>query len=197
MTGPDAVILAGGASRRMGGGDKGLRQLGASTVLGHVIDRVAPQVGRLAINANGGAARFAAYRLPVLGDPVTGLPGPLAGVLAAMDWCDGASVVTVAGDVPFVPRDLVGRLVAAARTTGAAVAASGGRWHGVCALWPVSARGPVAAALARGERRVGAVLGALSPGVAEWPVTAPDGFFNINTPDDLAAAERWLCSTPG
>lgn len=200
MTGPVAVILAGGAARRMGGGDKGLRPLGTSTVLGHVVARLAPQVAALAINANGDADRFAAFALPVVADPVAGLPGPLAGVLAAMDWAmaQGAdAVVTVAGDVPFVPCDLIPRLMLAAEGTGMAIAASGGRWHPVCALWPVAARDAVADALERGERKVAGVAATLAPGVADWPETEPDGFFNVNTQEDLSRAEAWACSTAG
>ena len=188
------MILAGGQSRRMGGGDKGLLRLGSGTVIGRVIDRMAAQVGQLAINANGDAARFSAYGLPVLPDPVPGQPGPLAGILAAIDWAirlGAAWVVTVPSDTPFVPHDLVARLLAT-QTGPVVIAATGDRIHPTCGLWSVGLRDDLAATLARGERKVrdftdrhGAAIAAFDPG-------QPDPFFNINTPADLALAQGWL-----
>lgn len=191
------VILAGGQARRMGGGDKGLLLLAGRPILAHVIDRFAPQVAALALNANGDPDRFAGFGLPVLPDPVPGRPGPLAGILAAMDWAaarGSEAVVTVAADTPFFPRDLVARLVAAAHG-GAAFAESpedGGRMraHPTFGLWPVSRRAAVQAAIAAGNLRVGAFAAALGAGRASFAAGPPDPFFNINTAEDLALAER-------
>ena len=150
------VILAGGAGRRMGGTDKSALPLGAQPLLARVIDRLDPQVERLAISANGDASRFASYRLPVLPDT---LPlGPLSGVLAALDWAapQGATaVVSVAVDTPFFPGDLVPQLLLAAEgsSSGAALAWSGGRTHPTFALWPVTLRSDLRATLDRGEAR--------------------------------------------
>ena len=189
-----AVILAGGQSRRMGGGDKGLLALGSGTVIGSVIGRIAPQVAALAINANGDPARFLVYGLPVLPDSLPGHPGPLAGILAAMEWALGQKagwVVTVPSDTPFVPRDLVARLTAA-QTALVVIVATGERIHPTCGLWSVTLRDDLAATLVRGDRKVrdfthrhGAAVVAFDPG-------PPDPFFNINTPADLAQAQGWL-----
>ena len=117
MTPPVGIILAGGQATRMGGGDKGLRHLGGQTLLGHVIDRLSPQVADMALNANGDPARFAALGMDVVADSIDGFAGPLAGVLAGLDWAAerGAdTVVSVAADTPFFPCDLVPRLHLAA-----------------------------------------------------------------------------------
>src|SRR5690606_20990586 len=150
-TDPPCVILAGGQARRMGGGDKGLLPLGSGRVIDHVIARLAPQCGALAINANGDPARFADFGLPVLADPVPGQPGPLAGILAAMDWAAGLGagvVVTAAADSPFLPRDLVARLVAATTHGGAVAESPDGtgrmRAHPTFGLWPIGLRGALA-----------------------------------------------------
>lgn len=191
---PLGVILAGGQARRMGGGDKALVRLGGRSLLDHVAGRIGPQVARLALNANGDAARFVGAGLPVLPDPVVGYPGPLAGVLAALDWAVAAGVphvVTVACDTPFLPCDLVPRLILAA-DGGPAVAGSGGRLHPTAALWPVALRAPLARALAEGEARVGHWAMAQGAAVAEFAPGPPDPFLNLNTPADLAAAEGRL-----
>ncbi|MFZ4410446.1 MAG: molybdenum cofactor guanylyltransferase MobA [Paracraurococcus sp.] len=145
-----AVVLAGGLARRMGGGDKPLRLLAGRPLLDHVLDRVAPQVAAVILNANGDAARFAAYGLPVVADPLPDFPGPLAGVLAGLDWAaahrpDVATVLSVPGDGPFLPADLVARLEAArvAASVPMACAASGGWTHQPIALWPVPLPNPV------------------------------------------------------
>jgi molybdenum cofactor guanylyltransferase len=181
------VILAGGAGRRMGGADKALLPLGGSTLLARAIDRFGPQVAALAISANGDARRFADFRLPVLADD--GGVGPLAGVLAALDWASEAdAVVSMAVDVPFVPGDLVPRLLAAGMP---GVACSGGRDHPTCAIWPISLRAPLRAFLNSGAKpRVSDFLASHGVARAEFP---DDGAFaNINTPTDLAAAEGRL-----
>jgi molybdenum cofactor guanylyltransferase len=192
------VILDGGRASRMGGGDKGLRRLAGQPLIGHVMGRLAPQVAALAISGRDGVAGFG---LPVLADSVAGQPGPLAGVLAAMDWAAGlgaAQVVTVAADTPFIPRDLVARLAAAGDVAVAASAdgAEGVRVHPVCALWPVRLREGLRAALAAGERRVG--LWAAQHGAVEVVFAAVpfDPFFNINTPADLALAETLAAAAP-
>lgn len=189
-----AVILAGGLARRMGGGDKGLRPFGSGTVLSAVLARLAPQAAPVALNANGDPARFATLGLPVLPDPVPGHPGPLAGLLAAMDWAGGLgaeAVLTVPGDAPFLPRDLAARLRAAGAPS---VAASGGRTHPVAGLWPVRLAPLLREGLAQGLRRVEAFAQAQGAVRAEFDPEpgGPDPFLNLNTPEDLEAARRWL-----
>lgn len=191
------IILAGGRARRMGGGDKVLRPLGRSTILDHVVALARPQVAALALSANGDPRRFERFGLPVLPDGVPDFPGPLAGLLAGLEWAAALSGAThlasFAGDSPIFPADLVCRLVANAGS-GAACAASGGRLHPVFGLWPVAARDELRRALVvdglrRVEdwaRRVGAV-------VVDFPAPAGrDPFFNVNRPEDLAAAETML-----
>ncbi|MGD9543139.1 MAG: molybdenum cofactor guanylyltransferase MobA [Methylocystis sp.] len=188
------VILAGGLARRMGGGDKPLVEIGGRPILQHVIDRLKPQCGSLAINANGDPARFARFGLPVVADSVDGFAGPLAGVLAGMDFgaARGAThVLTAPGDTPFLPADLLSRLEAARRRTDAAiaVAASDARAHHAVALWPVAMREDLRRALVdEGERRVSAFIGRFANVVVEWPVEPYDPFFNVNKPVDLARA---------
>lgn len=201
------VILAGGRATRMGGGDKGMREVAGQRLIDHVIGRLGPQVARLAINANGDPARWAGFGLPVLADGLEGQPGPLAGILAGMDWAAEqgfAAVVSVAADTPFFPRDLVCGLHAAAGPRGVAIAASRDetgrvRNHPTFGLWPVALRHDLRAALAGGMRKVGfwADLQAAGRGLFAAPA---DPFFNVNTPEDLALAERIvgiLARTPG
>src|SRR6187399_1776172 len=141
------LLLAGGLSRRMGGGDKALRPLGGRTLIDHVIDRIAPQVAGLVLNANGDPDRFAAFGLPVVGDSIPDFAGPLAGILAGLDWAakhkpEMAWLVSVPGDCPFLPRDLV-RCLHHARLEQAmplACAKSGNWRHPVAALWRVDLR---------------------------------------------------------
>ena len=193
-----AVILAGGRGTRMDGADKALLPLAGRPMIAHLIDRLAPQCAPLGINAGGEAGRFAFTDLPVLSDSVAGQPGPLAGILAALDWAaaSGAdAVVTAAVDTPFPPADLVDRLRQAARPTGLAIAASPDntgrmRRHPTFGLWPVRLRGPLRAALKAGERKVMLWAEAQGATVAEFAATPFDPFFNINTPEDLARAER-------
>jgi molybdopterin-guanine dinucleotide biosynthesis protein A len=183
------VILAGGQARRMGGGDKCLLPLGeGQVVLDEIVARLSGQVACLALNANGDPARFGAWGLPVLSDEMVDA-GPLAGVLAAMGWAQGQgcdAVVTVAGDTPFFPGDLVARLAAGG---GAVAFAATDRVHPVFALWDVALAPALRAALADGTRRVMAFATAQGAVEVVFPVTgAVDPFFNINTPDDLARA---------
>ena len=198
------IILAGGQSRRMGGGDKTLLALGGRSLLDHVVKRLVPQVGPLALSANGDPARFAGFGLPVLADTVEGYAGPLAGILTGIEWasiaCD--AVVTVAGDTPFFPKSMVERLAAAAATKpGAiAVASSGGRRHPTFALWPLGLHDALRRFLVdEDNRRVSTFIDRHDVVEVEFPMLASgeqqiDPFFNINTPDDLAIAERLLQS---
>ncbi len=197
------AILAGGLARRMGGGDKGLIRLGNRPILEHVIERLEPQVDALILNANGDARRFAHLGLPVVRDSVAGFPGPLAGVLAALEWTlarreESRFVVTAAGDTPFLPRDLVKRLMAALTAEGAdlAVAASGGRAHPVFGLWPVGAAAALRRAIVEEDiRKVDRFSARYRVAIAAFDEEASDPFFNINAPDDLEEAERlWMRS---
>jgi molybdopterin-guanine dinucleotide biosynthesis protein A len=189
------VILAGGLAQRMGGGDKPLAEIAGRPILQHVIDRLRPQCGLLAINANGDPARFSAFGLPVVADSVEGFAGPLAGVLAGMDFaaaCGAADVLSAPGDTPFLPADLLSRLEAARKQAGAdiAVAASGSRIHHAVALWPVALREDLRRALIEeGERKVSAFIRRYANAVVDWPAEPYDPFFNVNRPEDLARAE--------
>jgi len=191
------VILAGGLATRLGGGDKTLLPLGEGRILDHVLARLRSQVADVALNANGDAARFAAYDLPVIPDSVAGFPGPLAGILAAMDWAagrDAHSVVTVAGDTPFFPPDLVARLGEAGQGKSACpvIAATAEGWHPIFGLWPVGLRDDLRAALTGGARRVMRWANERGARVAMFEAHPFDPFFNINTPDDLASARAML-----
>lgn len=200
------LILAGGQSRRMGGGDKSLLPLGDGCVLDQVLSRLAPQTETLVLNANGDPTRFSAFRLLVLADTVEGFPGPLAGVLAGLEWAAAdtscKAIVTAAGDTPFLPLELVGRLAAAAdeRPGAIAVACSGGRQHPTFALWPVGCREALRHFLVDGDnRRVSAFIERHGHVEVEFPLLQAGGrqvdpFFNINVSDDLAQAERLLQS---
>ncbi|KAA0121116.1 molybdenum cofactor guanylyltransferase MobA [Methylobacterium sp. P1-11] len=187
------LILAGGQARRMGGGDKPLLRLGGRTLLDRVVERLKPQCGAgLALSANGDPSRFSAFPGPILRDPVPDQPGPLAGILAGLEHAAAqgvARVVSVSGDAPFLPADLVARLEAAGSETGIALAASGARQHYTIALWPTALRDDLRGYLERGERRVGAFIARHGAAAAAWPEEPVDPFLNLNTPEDLAAAE--------
>lgn len=194
---PVGVILAGGRGRRMDGADKALVMLDGAPLIAHVIRRLAPQVGALAINAGGDPARFADLALPVLPDPVPDQPGPLAGILAGMKWAgaQGAShIVTAATDTPFLPGDLVARLEHAAQAAHEpiALAESAGRLHPTFGLWPVALADDLALALEAGTRKVAAWALGEGAARAEFAMLPRDPFFNINTPDDLATAHRMI-----
>jgi len=196
MKQPVAIILAGGRATRMGGGDKGLLELGGTTLLAHVIARLEPQVAACALNANGDPARLAQFGLPVLADPVEGFAGPLAGVLAGMDWAaaQGAdTVVSVAADTPFFPCDLVPQLLLAADGMEAplALAATPDGRHPTFGLWPTCLRGDLRAALEGGLRKVVQWTDAHGARAAMFPADG-DPFFNINTPEDLERARQMI-----
>jgi molybdopterin-guanine dinucleotide biosynthesis protein A len=183
----------------MGGGDKGLLPLGEGTILGHVIDRLGPQVGGMALNANGDPARFAGLGLPVLPDESNERPGPLAGVLAGLDWAarhGAAAIVTAAADTPFLPRDLAVRLSEATGPAGLALAATreDGRTvrHPTFGMWPVALRDDLRAALAGGVRKVVLWTDPHEAGTAIFD--DPAAFFNVNTPDDLETARGMLAA---
>jgi molybdopterin-guanine dinucleotide biosynthesis protein A len=189
------VILAGGRSTRMGGGDKCLRLLGGRPLLAHVIARAAPQVGRLLLNANGDPARFAAFGLDIVPDSLAGHPGPLAGVLAGLDWArrqapEARAVVTFPSDSPFLPRDLVARLTASGAPL--ARARSAGRAHPVAALWPVALADDLRRALAEGLRKIDLWTARHGAADVEWDAGPPDPIYNANAPDLLVEAERLL-----
>ncbi|WP_089269230.1 molybdenum cofactor guanylyltransferase MobA [Puniceibacterium sediminis] len=202
MKQPLGVILAGGQARRMGGGDKGLLELGGQTLLAHVIARAEPQVAGLALNANGVPDRFADLDLPILPDSVAGYPGPLAGVLAGLDWAaerGAESIVTMAADTPFFPCDLVPRLLLASEGMEAPLVLAatpdperGQVRHPTFGLWPVSLRDDLRAALGDGVRKVVQWTDRHGGREAVFPVDGFDPFFNVNTPEDLARAEAML-----
>ena len=178
-------------------GDKPLRLLAGRSLLAHVIDRIAPQVEAMAINANGDPARFASFGLEVVADEVSDYPGPLAGVLAGMRWAASRGfslVLSVPTDTPFLPEDLVARLVEARETASAkiACAASGGRTHPVVGLWPVGLADMLEADLRGGMRKVERWTAQHGAALAGFGIEGGDPFFNVNTPEDLAQAEKML-----
>lgn len=192
------VILAGGLARRMGGGDKPMREIGGRSILDHVIERFSPQCDHLILNANGDPARFASFGFPVVADTIADYPGPLAGVLAALDWAATNQpqtewVASVAGDCPFLPRDLVARFHDARLKDDAqlVVAASAGRSHPVIGLWSVALRDELRHALVEeGMRKVGQWAARYKLATVTWPAVPVDPFFNANTVEDLSEAER-------
>jgi len=194
------LLLAGGQSRRMGGGDKALRLLAGQTLLDRVVDRMRPQVAALVLNANGEPSRFARFGLPVVADSIADFAGPLAGVLAGLDWAalnrpDCPLVVSLPTDAPFLPADLVARLVEGKDAQGAelACAASGGQPHPVIGLWPVRLRGELRHALtAEGIRKVDLWTARYPLATVDFPVAAIDPFFNANRPEDLDRAAALL-----
>jgi molybdopterin-guanine dinucleotide biosynthesis protein A len=194
------LLLAGGLSRRMGGGDKSLRLLAERPLLQHVIDRLGPQVNALVLNANGDPARFAPFGLPVVADSIPDFAGPLAGILAGLDWAaenrpDCPYLVSVATDAPFLPDDLVNRLVEHMASAGAelACAASGGRAHPVIGLWPVRLRASLRRAIVEEEiRKVDQWTARYRLATVAFADRPIDPFFNANRPEDLDRAEAML-----
>ncbi len=199
------VLLAGGLARRMGGGDKCLRELGGKPILTQVIERARPQVTDLILNANGDPERFKDFGLRVVPDVIEGFAGPLAGILTGMEWaakheqtCD--LIATFATDTPFFPEDLVARLEATFPEQGAdiACARTAGRTHPVFALWPVNLREDLREAmLVEDMRKIDAWTARYRVAVVDWPADPFDPFFNTNRPEDLAEAERLLAGGEG
>jgi molybdenum cofactor guanylyltransferase len=195
---PIGLILAGGLARRMGGGDKARITIGGKTILDRVLATMAPQCGRLIINANGDPARFADTGLPVVADSVPDFAGPLAGILAGLDWAaahapDVTDLASVPGDCPFLPADLVQRLAVtrAEAKTPLACARSGDWRHPVVGLWPVALREDLRQALMiEGLHKIEIWTARHGVAIAGWPLEPVDPFFNVNTPEDVAAAER-------
>ena len=192
------AILAGGLARRMGGGDKPMREIGGRTILDRVLTRLAPQCDGLILNANGDPTRFESFGLPVVADTVEGFAGPLAGILAALDWAaanrpDVTWIVSVAGDCPFLPGDLVARLHHARDTEGAqlAVAASGGQSHPVIGLWSTALREDLRRALVVEDcRKIDRWTARYRLATVPWSMEPIDPFYNANTIEDIAEAER-------
>ncbi len=190
------VLLAGGLSRRMGGGDKCLVKLAARPLLEHVIEKVAPQVETLILNANGDPKRFSRYGLPVVADVIEGFAGPLAGVLTGMEWAAKMTskaewVATFPTDSPFLPRDLVSRLLSAVLEEGAdmACAVSGGRHHPVIGLWPVRLAENLRKTVEAGNYKVDSWTGKHKLATVTFPSDPVDPFFNVNHPKDADRAE--------
>jgi molybdenum cofactor guanylyltransferase len=193
------LVLAGGLARRMGGGDKGLIRIGRETILERALARLGPQCAGMVINANGDPARFAAFRLAVVADDIEGFAGPLAGILAGLDWLAANApavgwLASVPGDCPFLPRNLVSRLHAARAAAGVPLAcAKSGDWrHPVVGLWPVSLRADLRrAVVSEGLRKIEVWTARHGVALAEWPAEPVDPFFNVNTPEDAAQAQRF------
>jgi len=192
------LVLAGGLARRMGGGDKGRLAVGGVSILDRVLACLSAQCSGIVINANGDPARFADTGLPVIPDDVPGFAGPLAGILAGLDWAAANApqlhwMLSAPADCPFLPDDLVERLHAARRTQGTPLAcARSGAWrHPVVGLWPLALRADLRRALIEeGLRKIEAFTQRHGVAIAEWPQQPVDPFFNVNTPDDAAEAER-------
>jgi molybdopterin-guanine dinucleotide biosynthesis protein A len=196
-----AVVLAGGRALRMGGGDKSLRLLGGRPLLERVVARLAPQVGRIAISANGNPARFDPYGLPVLADTIAAHPGPLAGILAGMQWAAGlgaSHILSMPTDTPLFPLDLAARLAAASVADVPVLAASDRRLHPAIGMWPVDLAARLADFLLAGQTfKVSAFADACGATSVEFAMIelagrSIDPFFNVNSLQDLAFAESLL-----
>jgi len=195
---PLGLVLAGGLARRMGGGDKARITIGGETILARVLARLKPQCSGVILNANGDPARFADTGLPVVPDSVPDFAGPLAGILAGLDWAAAhapstTDIVSLPGDCPFPPRDLAERLAAARRAEGKPLAcARSGDWrHPVVGLWPIALRDDLRRALLEeGLHKIEIWTARHGVAIADWPATPVDPFFNVNTPEDAAEANR-------
>jgi len=195
---PLGLVLAGGLARRMGGGDKARIRIGEQTILERVLAGLKPQCGKVIINANGDPERFADTGLPVVADSVPDFAGPLAGILAGLDWAAAndpavTDIVSVPGDCPFLPADLVTKLSAARAAQKAPLAcARSGDWrHPVVGLWPVALRDDLRRALIEeGLHKIEVWTARHGVAIADWPAAPVDPFFNVNTPEDAAEATR-------
>src|SRR6516165_5790882 len=192
------LVLAGGLARRMGGGDKALIKVGGVAILDRVLERLRGACQTIVLNANGDPARFARYGLAVVADSIPDFAGPLAGILAGLDWAAAHSpgtewLASVPGDCPFLPRDLVARLHAARAAAAAPLAcAQSGDWrHPVVGLWPVALRADLRHALVHdGLHKIEVWTARHGVAIADWPAAPVDPFFNVNTPGDAAEAGR-------
>jgi molybdopterin-guanine dinucleotide biosynthesis protein A len=199
------LVLAGGQARRMGGGDKAFLKVGGKTILERVLARLNPYCSPIILNANGDPARFSRYGLAVVADSVPDFAGPLAGVLAGLDWAAENApkiewLASVPGDCPFLPSDLVPRLHAARIADKKPLAcARSGEWrHPVAGLWPVALRDNLRRALTvEGLHKIEAWTDRHGVALAAWPDQTVDPFFNVNTPEDLAKAEEIAARDPG
>jgi molybdenum cofactor guanylyltransferase len=196
------LLLAGGQSSRMGGGDKPLLQIGHVPILDRIIDRMKDQCSELLLNANGDPERFANYDMIIIRDDIDGFKGPLAGILAGMDWTarnrpEIGWIASIATDTPFIPRTLVGSLHDQILRSGSrlACAGSGGWTHPVIGLWPVMLREDLRQALTQeGLRKIDAWTARYGVTVHEWPIVQFDPFFNANTPEDIIEAENLVAA---
>jgi molybdopterin-guanine dinucleotide biosynthesis protein A len=194
------LVLAGGLARRMGGGDKVRIEIGGASILDRVLATLSAQCSGIVINANGNPKRFADAGLPVVADSVPDFAGPLAGILAGLDWLSNQNsgiewIVSVPGDCPFLPDDLVERLHQARRKMGTGVplaCARSGQWrHPVVGLWPLALREDLRNALIEENlRKIDIWTARHEVAIAEWPDQPVDPFFNVNTPEDAVQAER-------
>jgi molybdopterin-guanine dinucleotide biosynthesis protein A len=202
---PLGLVLAGGLARRMGGGDKARITIGGATILERVLARLKPQCPQIILNANSDPARFADTGLLVVPDSVPGFVGPLAGILAGLDWAAAhapeiTDIASVPGDCPFLPVDLITRLQAARRAEGQPLAcARSGEWrHPVIGLWPVALRDDLRRALAEeGLHKIESWTARHGVAIADWPTVPVDPFFNVNTPEDVAEAKRIATQNDG
>ena len=194
------LVLAGGLARRMGGGDKVRITIGGVSILDRVLATLSGQCTGIIINANGDPKRFADTGLTVVPDSVPDFVGPLAGILAGLDWLAAQRngiewLVSVPGDCPFLPDDLVERLHQARRQRGSGVGlacARSGEWrHPVVGLWPLALREDLRKALVEeGLRKIDILTTRHGVAMADWPDQPIDPFFNVNTPEDAERAER-------
>jgi molybdopterin-guanine dinucleotide biosynthesis protein A len=197
---PDTLglVLAGGLARRMGGGDKARIRIGGATILQRVLACIGPQCSRIVINANGDPTRFADTGMPVIADSVPDFAGPLAGILAGLDWAVAntpgcAWLMSVPGDCPFLPANLAARLHDARAAAGTPLAcACSGEWrHPVVGLWPVRLRQDLRHALvSEGLHKIELWTARHGIAMADWPTEPVDPFFNVNTPEEAARAEQ-------
>lgn len=201
---PLGLVLAGGLARRMGGGDKGMIRIGGQTILERVLDRLKPQCSRIIINANGDPSRFGFTGLPVVPDDIPDFAGPLAGILAGLDWAashapDTEYLLSAPGDCPFLPRTLNDRLSAAlaAENKPFACAKSGDWRHPVVGLWPVALRSDLRRALMEENlHKIEVWTARYGVAIAEWDNTPIDPFFNVNTPEDAERANKIAARHP-